>query len=93
VKNRNPQVPAIYQWREFAEAGGLMSYGPSIIDAYQWAGVYAAQILDGAKPKDLPVLLPDRYELVINVKTANQMKFKIPISMLTRAVLLQRKRK
>ena len=70
-----------------------MSYGPSIIDAYRSAGIYAAQIFDGTEPEDLPVLLPDSYELVINIKTANQMGFKIPISMLTRAVLLQRKRK
>ena len=70
-----------------------MSYGPSIISAYQSAGTYAAQILDGANPKDLPVLLPDAYELVINIKTASRMGFKVPISMLTRAVLLQRKRK
>ncbi len=93
VKDRTLKVPAIYQWREFPEAGGLMSYGPSIISAYQSAGTYAAQILDGTNPKDLPVLLPDAYELVINIKTASRMGFKVPISMLTRAVLLQRKRK
>jgi len=93
VKARNPQVPAIYQWREFPEAGGLMSYGPSITNAYHWAGIYAAQILDGNKPKDLPVMLPDSYELVININTLNQMKFRIPLSMLPRAILLQRKKK
>lgn len=91
VKARTPQVPAIYQWRESVVDGGLMSYGPSIIDAYRQAGAYAAKVIDGKKPRDLPVLLPDSYELVINLKTANKMGFRIPVSMLTRAVLLRRK--
>jgi len=86
-------VPAIYQWREQVVSGGLMSYGPTITSAYQQAGTYAAQILDGDTPSIMPVLRPETYELVINVTTAHKMGFKIPISMLTRAVLLQRKRK
>ena len=68
-----------------------MSYGPSIDDAYKQAGVYASQILGGDKPQNLPVLLPSKYDLVINLKTANRLKLKIPTSMLTRAKLLRRK--
>ena len=78
-------VPAIYQWREFAEAGGLMSYGPNILDAYEKVAEYAGHILDGEAPADLPVSLPDRFEFVINLNVAHAEGFKIPASLLTRA--------
>jgi ABC-type uncharacterized transport system substrate-binding protein len=85
-------VPAIYQWRDFVTGGGLMSYGPSIAEAYKEAGTCIGQILDGDVPRNLPVKFPSSYELVINLKTARSMNFKIPVSMLTRATLVRRKR-
>ena len=78
-------LPGIYQWREFAEVGGLMSFGPSILDAYGLVGEYAGRILNGAKPQNLPVSLPDRFELVINLRVAHTEGFHIPSSLLSRA--------
>lgn len=77
--------PAIYQWREFAEAGGLMSFGPDIIEAYKKTGEYVGHILNGDKPWNLPVSLPDRFELVINLRVALADKINIPASLLSRA--------
>jgi putative tryptophan/tyrosine transport system substrate-binding protein len=81
----NYSLPAIYQWREFTAAGGLMSYGPSITAAYYHAGVDAGLILKGAKPADIPTVQPTRFELVINKKTAGMLSLHIPDELLTTA--------
>jgi putative tryptophan/tyrosine transport system substrate-binding protein len=78
-------IPSIYEFRQFAEAGGLMSYGIDLVDAFRQAGVYAGKILAGTKPGDLPVLQPAKFEFVINLKTAKTLGLTVPNTMLVAA--------
>jgi putative ABC transport system substrate-binding protein len=78
-------VPTIYEWREFAAAGGLISYGPSRTGTWRQVGVYAGKILKGAKPADLPVQQPTTFELVVNLNTAKGLGITLPPSILARA--------
>jgi putative ABC transport system substrate-binding protein len=78
-------VPAAYAWREFAMAGGLLSYGAAITDSYQLAGNYAGRILKGEKPADLPVQQISKVEFIINLKAAKALNITVPLSLLGRA--------
>ena len=78
-------VSAAYASREFAEVGGLMSYGPNFLDSFRQVGVYVGRILKGAKPADMPVMQPTKYELVINLKTAKTLGLTVPPQIVARA--------
>ncbi|HEY2243379.1 MAG: ABC transporter substrate binding protein [Xanthobacteraceae bacterium] len=78
-------MPTIYEFREFAAAGGLISYGASIVDAYRLAGVYTGRILKGEKPSDLPVQRATKVELILNLKTAKALSIAIPLPLVGRA--------
>ena len=79
------RIPATYSAREIAEVGGLMSYGTNLADMFHWVGVYTGKILKGAKPEDLPVVQPTKFEFVINLQTAKLLGIEVPETLLATA--------
>jgi ABC-type uncharacterized transport system substrate-binding protein len=79
------KVPAVYQWREFAAAGGLVSYGSNVTETHRLVGIYTGRILKGDKPADLPVQQATKIELYINLKTAKALGISVPLPLSGRA--------
>ena len=79
------RLPAIYQWKEHVENGGLVSYGPSLVQLWRQAGIIAAKLLNGAKPADMPVEQPTKFEFVVNTRTAKAIGISLSPSLLIRA--------
>ena len=77
-------MPTVYPFRDDAEAGGLMSYGPSNTDLVRQAGIYTGRVLKGEKPADLPILRATRFELIINLQTAKALNLEVPLPLLIR---------
>jgi putative ABC transport system substrate-binding protein len=78
-------LPAIYPYRNFAEIGGLVSYGPDFVKVYQQTGIYTSRVLKGEKPADLPVVQPTKFELVVNLNTAKALGIAVPNTLLALA--------